>query len=128
MAHLYIIRGVPGSGKTTLANKMINCGMANDHFEADMFMVNTDGEYHFDRNRLGECHANCMSAVINSLASGRSVIVSNTFTRRWEYQNYQIMAQEFGIDCTIIVCQGNFKNIHGVPRQDVQRMRDRFEY
>ncbi len=128
MAHLYIIRGVPGSGKSTLAKRMISTGMASRHYEADMYMVDEFGQYKFDRNKLPECHGRCYSDAIESLKAGREVIVSNTFTKRWEYQNYIIAAQDIGCFVTVLVCQGVFKNIHGVPINVVSSMRERFEY
>ncbi len=43
MKHLWIIRGLPGSGKTTLA-KIIASGLDDTvHFEADMWMIDASG-------------------------------------------------------------------------------------
>ena len=39
---LYIVRGIPGSGKSTFAKSL-----GGTHFEADMFFMK-DGEYKFD--------------------------------------------------------------------------------
>ena len=44
---LYIVRGIPGSGKTTFA-KSLNCPV----FEADMFFVNSQGIYNFDYTKI----------------------------------------------------------------------------
>lgn len=124
MAHLYIIRGIPGSGKTTLANKMLACGMVNEVFEADQFMVNSGGLYSFDGRRLKECHDACKNAVRNALAAGLNVAVSNTFTRKWEMEFYL----NLGVDHTILICQGEHTNTHGVPQEKVFEMANRFEY
>jgi predicted kinase len=128
MANLYIIRGVPGSGKTTLAYKMIKHGMVDAHFEADMFMVNAIGDYEFNPKYLKFSHEQCQRLTDASLKIGRNTVVSNTFTRMWEMQHYIDMAKSGGHKVTIIVCQGEFKNIHGVPDSKVKVMRDRFEY
>jgi tRNA uridine 5-carbamoylmethylation protein Kti12 len=51
---LYIVRGIPGSGKTTFA-KSLNCPV----FEADMFFVNSQGIYNFDYTKIKDAHAWC---------------------------------------------------------------------
>lgn len=128
MAHLYIIRGVPGSGKSTLAKKMIQSGMAEIHAEADMFMVDYHGNYEFNPARLKECHQNCKNLVDAAMQVEKDVIVSNTFTRKWEMQDYIDMAEDNGYQVTVIVCQGMYENEHGVPDAKVADMRNRFEW
>lgn len=126
--HLYIIRGIPGSGKTTLAKKLLSSGVVSKHFEADMFMLNKQGNYEFNPKKLKDCHNNCFDKVKYALCSGVSVVVSNTFTRHWEYLPYVDLAEELGCDYTMLVCQGNFENEHGVPAEVVSSMKSRFEF
>lgn len=128
MTQLYIIRGVSGSGKTTLAEKMLHFGMIDDFFEADMFRIGHDGQYQFDPSQNKMCHEKCQNKTRDALSNGWNVAVSNTFTRKWEMQPYIDMANDIGAQVTMIVCQGEFDNVHGVPADNVQQMRDRFEY
>jgi predicted kinase len=128
MAHLYIIRGVPGSGKTTLAESMMECGMVDHYSEADRFMVDDFLQYKFDATNLRMCHELCRQDVEEFLNMGCSVAVSNTFTRKWEMQPYLDMAEKYGAKVTVIVCQGDYANVHGVPSDKVQEMKRRFEY
>lgn len=121
--HLYLIRGVPGSGKTTLAKTLLERGVVSLHYEADMFMVDSFGKYRFDPARLKECHARCLYMAKLMLDDGFSVAVSNTFTRIWEMQPYM----ELGYPFTVIHCEGNYQNTHGVPPEKVAEMRARFE-
>lgn len=51
---LVLIRGLPGSGKSTMAKVLALVGY--QHFEADMFFVR-DGTYCYDRSRIREAHA-----------------------------------------------------------------------
>ena len=120
MPTLKIIRGASGSGKTTLAQNL------GDYFEADMFFIK-DGKYKFDFRKLKEAHKWCQEVVENRMMFGESVVVSNTFTKIWEMQPYLDMADRYGFDIQIIHCQGKFKNVHGVPEEKVQQMRDNFE-
>lgn len=121
---LYLIRGIPGSGKSTLAKQL---ALTNnmDHFEADMYFIDEDGKYNFDLNHLMNAHDWCFDQVNRRLLRGKSVIVSNTFTRWREMREYVETAMENGYDVKIIHCLGDFGSIHCVPEEAMKRMRDR---
>jgi len=131
MTTLYIIRGLPGTGKSTLG-KTLSGGQA---FAADdYFMV--DGEYRFDPSLLGEAHNQCARNVKNALTEGRwTVAVCNTFSRRWEYEPYINMAKRVGARFYLIdLFDGATpleelfeRNQHGVPRHVFEDMHDRWE-
>jgi predicted kinase len=125
MPTLILIRGLPGSGKSTLARKLAQeRGLV--HVEADMFFVR-GGKYRFKPHDLPRAHAWCERQARQHLEAGTSVVVSNTFTRRWEMQPYFDMAAELGVPVEVIVATGTFKNVHGVPEYAIQRMRERWE-
>ena len=128
---LIIIRGLPGSGKSTLAAMLVRALRTSptvpDWFEADDFFVNEDEEYHFDAIKLSEAHQWCQDMVKQSLQKGRTTIVSNTFTQRWEMEPYLKMAQELNIPVQIIECKGEFGSIHNVPTDVVNKMKVRWE-
>ena len=128
MGKIYIVRGVPGSGKSTIANEMTTCGMADIHAEADMFMLDDNGDCKFDPKNLSYAHGQCKNRIRDAMAAGVNAVVSNTFVRHWEYQEYIKMAEEYGYDYTVLVCSGNFKNEHGVPDCKVEEMKRRFEF
>ena len=130
---LILIRGVPGSGKSTLARKIrrdsYNLYKSSIcHFEADQFFIDVEWEYHFDPSKIKAAHTWCQVETEHALKNGASVIVSNTFTQLWEMQPYFEMAKKHNAEVVVYLCQGNFKNIHGVPDAKVKQMRDRFEY
>lgn len=130
MKQLILIRGVPGSGKSTLAKKIMyeQVPYIGLHIEADDFFINNDGEYQFDPSKIKAAHNWCQVETERALKNGTSVIVSNTFTQLWEMQPYFEMAKKHNAEVVVYLCQGNFKNIHGVPDAKVKQMRDRFEY
>lgn len=119
---LTLIRGLPGSGKTTLAKTY-----SADHFEADMYFVNDDGEYQFDATRLKQAHCWCQDSAKQSLQQGRSVVVSNTFVRLWEMKPYLKMAQRHNAELEVIECQGRYANTHGVSQAIVNEMKKRWQ-
>lgn len=124
MTELILIRGIPGSGKSTLARTYVEKGFK--HFESDQYFM-VDGEYRFDASKLSLAHNNCFEKTRVALLAGKSVVVSNTFTRLWEMQNYINLAQTYQLPFKVIRCVGKFKNVHGVPDDILEKMSDRFE-
>lgn len=124
MQTLYIIRGIPGSGKSTYAQKAlagISC------YEADQYFIRPDGKYDFNARLLKEAHQWCKNEVEMEMDLGKDVVVANTFTRKWEMQAYIDLASKHNYNLKIIRCVGAYKNVHGVPDDKVQEMFDRFE-
>ena len=125
MARLILIRGVPGSGKTTLAKQYAAEGF--QHFEADDYFTHPSDGYRFDRDELKNAHQWCQACTRRAIRLGLDVVVANTFTRRWEMEPYFEMAEQFGADLEVIEATGEWQNVHGVPADVVQAMRARFE-
>ena len=122
--HLIIIRGTPGSGKSTLAKDLFDAKLAAAICEADDFFHTAEG-YKFDFAKLGEAHAECQSKVRHFLGLGLETIVSNTSTTWKEIRPYLDMALMNGAHVTIITMKTQFQNIHGVPDEKVEIMRNR---
>lgn len=118
---LLIIRGLPGSGKTTLSEFI---GLP--YCEADQFWEEYD--YDFDPELLSATHTYCFSKVESYLASGQSVIVSNTSSADSEFEDYYDLADEYDARVISLIVENrhNGRSIHEVPAQTIQRMRARF--
>lgn len=119
MNELVIIRGLPGSGKSTLGKKFVALGFVA--VEADSYFINS-GQYVFNPSLLKDAHQWCYEAVRSALRDN-PVVVCNTFSRIWEMQKYLDLPNPK----TVIECQGMFGNIHGVPMEAILRMRNRWE-
>lgn len=127
---LYIVRGIPGSGKSTFAKTL-----GGTHFETDEFFM-VDGEYKFDPTKIKEAHRWCQDSVntamiLNHTAGLNNVIVvSNTFTQEWEMEPYFQMADTYGYKVFSVIVENRHGgiNTHGVPEDKLQVMRDRFEF
>jgi len=124
MKSLFLLRGLPGAGKSTLAKEI-----GGAHFEADMFFME-NGDYKFDVTKLKDAHNWCRHSVMDAMKAGEpKVIVSNTFTQEWEMEAYYLLAQELGYTVFSLVVENrhNGENAHGVPDDKLQIMENRFE-
>jgi len=121
---LYLIRGLPGSGKSTLGAKIATV-IGGQQFEADQYFYK-NGIYTFDRGLLGEAHRQCQENTLDCLNSGLSAVVCNTFTTIKELKPYFQIAKDLGIVPTVIHCQNEFGSIHSVPPDAMLAMKNRF--
>ena len=129
MKTLILLRGLPGSGKSTLAKLLIGekdyC-----HKEADMFFVDREGNYKFEPSKIRDAHAWCQEEIEFAMKLEHSpVVVSNTFTQEWEMQAYYELAAKYDYRVSSIIVENRHggKNVHGVPEDKLQAMKDRFE-
>lgn len=129
---LFLIRGLPGVGKTSLIMNSIDVAA----FAADDYFTDEHGEYHFDPKKLPEAHAQCQEQTRQALAAGYDVAAHNTFTCRWEMEPYIKMAKESGARLVVIdLFDGGLsdeelakRNTHGVPVDAIAAMRKRYEH
>lgn len=124
---LYLVRGLPGSGKSTFARKLKYMGVCGRHFEADMYFLDERGDYIFDITKIREAHTWCQQSTKQALEEGSSVAVSNTFVKLWEMDYYISLAKELGVPYTVITVEGDHGNIHSVPQEVLTRMKETWE-
>jgi predicted kinase len=124
-----IIRGLPGSGKSTYAETL-----GVPVFEADQYFIQPNGEYHFDGANLRKAHEWCQSMVREVMKRGTGVAVANTFTQEWEVAPYRELAEKYGYTVVITTIHSKLsdeelaaRNVHGVPAESIRRMRERWE-
>lgn len=123
-----ILRGAPGSGKSTFANKIKqNFPEMNYRIcEADQYFM-VDGEYVFDSRQLGSAHRQCFYSFLGGLVARQGVIVSNTNTRLSEIDPYFEVAKEFGVVPYVFTMKTQYESIHGVPQDKVVEMKNRID-
>lgn len=101
MPTLILIRGLPGSGKSTIAKKMTLGGFV--HVEADMFFEDDNEDYRFNPAHIKEAHRWCQEMTEEFMECGLDVVVSNTFTQKWEMDPYMKLADKYDYDVVIRV-------------------------
>ena len=132
---LYIVRGIPGSGKSTFAKTLVG----HDFLvcEADKYFIDKEtGEYKFDFSKIKDAHKFCQDMVETYMKDSllndnfyKEIAVSNTFTQEWELQPYYELAIKYGYYVTSVIVENRHGGIneHGVPEDKIQLMKDRFE-
>jgi predicted kinase len=123
MKELILLRGLPGSGKSTFAEVI-----GGFRCEADMFFME-DEEYKFDINRIKEAHRWCKEQCQSFMVKEKpKVIVSNTFTQEWEMEDYYDLAKRYGYKVTSVIVENRHggESIHSVPDATLGNMRNRF--
>jgi len=136
---MYILRGLPGSGKTYLANTL------NDSHNKEGVILSTDdyfaqdGTYKFDPAKIGEAHKFNQDRCKEQCEKGTNpVIIDNTNVKRWEAKAYVELAQQYNYTVEIREPDTPWwksKNIeelaqktqHGVPADKIQKMLDRWD-
>lgn len=123
MSKLTLIRGLPGSGKSTMARKIaLETGAL--HVEADMW-INYSEKWRQESVKMA--HAICQEQANKALYYGRDTVVSNTFTQQWEMQPYLDMARHYGAQIEVITATGDYGSIHDVPDDVIAAMVARWE-
>lgn len=128
MKELFLLRGLPGAGKSTLA-KMLVGDKDYCHKEADMYFVDRDGNYNFDTSKLKDAHKWCKEEIDFVMRLEHSpVVVSNTFTQEWEMKDYYELAEKYGYRVHSLIVENvhNGKSIHNVPNETIENMKKRF--
>jgi len=120
---LYLVRGLPGTGKTTLARMIAPAAT----FSADDYFEN-GAEYSFDPTQIRKALETCEARTRRAMELGVDrLAVANTFSRRHELQPYRELAERFGYQVAVVECQTIFGNVHGVSEEAIEAMRNRWE-
>lgn len=153
----YVITGLPGSGKTSIAKKLLErlwsrringvmCA-ADDFFmvEEQVNVGTEDSEkfalqpvYKFDPTKLPLAHSDCFANVLKAFQEEvQIVILHNTGSQLWEYENYLRAARLVDYDIVIahIPCKSKEqflefygRNTHGIPLAAAAMMWLRWEH
>ncbi|XP_054649157.1 NEDD4-binding protein 2-like 2 [Dunckerocampus dactyliophorus] len=134
---LILMRGLPGSGKSTMARELLSTGPSGLILSTDDYFADRDG-YRYDPGLLGAAHEWNQRRAGDAMYDSRSpVIIDNTNLQAWEMKPYIRMALQRGY--RVDFCEPNTswkfdpyelakRNKHGVPQEKIAQMLDRFAF
>ncbi len=126
---LILLRGLPGSGKSALANVLSESGKY-PVYSIDDFFMNEKGDYHFefDKNYLAykHCEEQTKKALENKI---KKIFVAHTFTIAWELEPYFKLASQFNYLLFVVTVENyhGHKNIHEVSQEQLEKMAKKYE-
>ncbi|KFZ48088.1 NEDD4-binding protein 2-like 2 [Antrostomus carolinensis] len=134
---LLILRGLPGSGKSTLSRILLGQSRYGIVFSTDDYFRQQDG-YTYNAAQLGDAHDWNQKRAKEAMEQGKSpVIIDNTNTQAWEMKPYVEVALEKGYRVEFHEPDTWWKfdpeelekrNKHGVTREKIAQMLERYEY
>ena len=128
---LILLRGIPGSGKTTLGEVILRT--PNNQLKplsADDYFIDEHGNYNFDATKLKEAHNDCQQRCSHLMQNDvMKIVISNTFTQEWEIQPYYQMAERYNYRIHSVIVENRHEGIneHNVPEEKLLQMKNRFE-
>lgn len=121
---IVLVRGLPGSGKTTFAKKhetpWRKCVEADQWFD-------THNGYRFERGNLTPAHQWSVTEAERLVRLGTDIMVSNTFTLAAECAPYYTIGQKYDIPVVLQTMDTQYESIHGIPENIFEMMKERFE-
>lgn len=121
---LIVVRGIPGSGKSTFA-KLLGRAICT----ADDYHTKRDGTYDWKPENVGKAHSWCKRKCERFMKKNiERIIVANTSTTEEEMKDYFEMASKYNYKVFSVICENrhNGKSLHGVPIETLEKMRNRF--
>jgi len=123
--NLIILRGIPGSGKSTVAqlfNSKAIC-TADDYFTYN-------NVYNWKADKIGAAHTWCQKKCKRFMqVSAQTIVIANTNTVEKEFQPYIDLAKKYGYKVFSLIVENRHdgKNDHNVPEESIAKMRNRFQ-
>jgi len=127
---IILIRGLPGSGKSSLARVISGNGNYPIYSVDDFFTDKESGSYNFDHKQNHLAYSACVDNTRKSMeARCEKIFVDNTFTMDWEMEPYEKLAKEFDYRVYVVTVENRHggTNIHGISEEMVERMASKYE-
>ena len=134
---LFVMRGLSGSGKSTVVRAIVRTFPWAAVCSADQFFVDkVTGEYRWFADGLKSAHEECQKSAEEALEKGEVVIIDNTNVRRWEMGFYFKAAVRHGYHVVVLESKTPWKsdpaaladkNSHGVTEDVLRQKVGQFE-
>ena len=134
---IYLCRGLPGSGKSFIARKLVGNGQI---FSTDDYWYIKNGTYDFDITKLGTAHKWNQRRVEKAVNVGISpIVIDNTNVTLKDAKTYKKAFENaitLGYKIKIVVPETEWvtnvdelftRNSHNVPRETIEKMLNKWE-
>ena len=134
---LIIIRGLSGSGKTTLADIICTDEDSCVSISVDDYFYDEEDTYNFEAEHLKKAHEWCKQEVETCMIqSFETVVIHNTFTRKWEVDPYLELASSHQYEVMVVSLfdsglndhQLMSRSPHKIPLGSIRIQRRRWEH
>ncbi|XP_064097924.1 LOW QUALITY PROTEIN: uncharacterized protein LOC135209176 [Macrobrachium nipponense] len=130
-----LMRGLPGSGKSSLAREIKGC--SGVVLSTDDYFIDKKGRYVYEPSKISEAHSWNKNRARKMLREMKSpIVIDNTNLQGWEMKPYVQLALQHGYEIDIlepdtpwkfVVKELARKNNHGVPKEKIREMLERYE-
>lgn len=130
MKSLILLRGLPGSGKTTLAHVLSENGQYPVYSVDDYFTHPETGEYQFRYKENYLAYRHCEESCRASMIKGeKKIFIHNVFSIEWEMEPYFKLASEHEYQLHIVTVENyhDQQNTHAISDEQIKKMAEKFK-
>jgi predicted kinase len=126
--NLILIRGLPGSGKTSFAELLVKHSNACS-YSVDDYFTTENGEYRFEFDKNHLAYKQCENNTEAAMQQGKPIIVvHNTFVYDWEMEPYLKLASTFNYRLFVLTTEKyhDRANTHAVTEEQIRKMAEKY--
>lgn len=126
---LVILRGLPGSGKSSLAQVLSEEGKY-PVFSIDDYFTDSEGNYQFIYNENYKAYALCEMNCMQAMEAGvKKIFIDNVFSLDWELEPYVQLASAYKYRLFVLTVEKRHEgeNIHGIEAEQIERMAEKYK-
>ena len=127
---IILIRGLPGAGKSSLANILSEEGVYPVFSVDDYFTNPLTGEYNFVFAENHIAYKTCLEKVELSMQNKiKKIFVHNTLTLDWEINEYFKLSSKHRYAIFVVTCENyhSNKSIHSVSDEQLIKMANKYK-